>query len=137
MYGMGVEYNVIEAAIGRVPTKVEGMYSGSREVRITFEDGGYLSLWHEQDCCEQVDLQDVEGDPHGLVGYPLTVAEEAYADAGDVVSESGTWSFYRFGNGHEFIVLRWLGESNGYYSEGVSHAVFKADGTCESGRHRY
>ncbi len=54
---------------------------------------------------------------------PLVVAEDVSSDdfpapPGDYV-ESYTWTFYRLATAKGFVVIRWLGESNGYYSESV------------------
>jgi len=42
--------------------------------------------------------------------------EEPYAG-----NDSYTWTFYRFSTSKGTVTVRWLGESNGYYSESVSY----------------
>ena len=66
------------------------------------------------------------------VGSPIVEAEEVsnYApEAGKApwelskdayTPESYTWTFYRFSTAKGTVTIRWLGESNGYYSESVS-----------------
>lgn len=78
---------------------------------------------HEQDCCEHVRIEDVTGDISDLVGHPLLVADLEESRATEV-EESGTWSFYKFATIKGYVDIRWLGESNGYYSEGVSMLSF-------------
>lgn len=53
---------------------VEGMREGSREVRI-LTDQGTIRIFHEQECCEQVLLRDLTGDPEDLVGGIIVVFE--------------------------------------------------------------
>lgn len=87
------------------------------------EDGEYeiYKFYHEQDCCEHVSLYDVNGDLDDLIDEVLLQAEETSREAtGDEVSESGTWTFYKFASRKGYVTLRWLGESNGYYSERMS-----------------
>jgi hypothetical protein len=71
-----------------------------------------------------VGIEDVEGDLADLEGSPLLVAEEVSgADAppppGEHVQESYTWTFYKFATAKGHVTVRWLGTSNGYYSERV------------------
>lgn len=89
---------------------------------IYFENQTFITFLHHQDCCETVTLQDVEGDIRNLLFEPLVVAEIASSGDADVSNEYGsqTWSFYRFATTKGWVLLRFLGESNGYYSEEVS-----------------
>ena len=84
------------------------------------EDTRY-SLYHSQDCCESVDLYDVNGDFEDLVGSPILFAEEVTSDnyKDSAYGDSYTWTFYRIGTVKGTVVMRWLGQSNGYYSERV------------------
>lgn len=109
-------------AKGRVITDIVGLNKGSENVEIHFVDGGILMLRHKQDCCESVALVDFYGgDERGVV----LSFEERTNDASDNpdVSESGTWTFYSIQTTTGEIWMRWLGESNGFYSESVNTAV--------------
>ena len=75
-------------------------------------------FYHDQDCCEHVSLYDVNGDLDDLIDEVILQAEEVSRTAEDnEVSESGNWTFYKFATKKGYVTLRWLGESNGYYSE--------------------
>ena len=114
---------------GKTITSITGMEEGSDSVVFVCADNSEYMLFHEQDCCESVALNDIEGDLSDLIGSPVMLAEESYSQEqpmppGDYV-ESFTWTFYRLATAKGFVVLRWLGESNGYYSEQVSFAKTK------------
>lgn len=88
-------------------------------------------FYHEQDCCESVRIDDVCGDIQDLVGFPLLVAEEVSNKESTLKAddeESCTWTFYRFATKKGFVVVRWLGVSNGYYSESVSYKMTVKEG---------
>lgn len=53
---------------------VEGMREGSSEVRI-LTDKGTIRIFHEQECCEQVLLRDLTGDPEDLEDGIIVVFE--------------------------------------------------------------
>ena len=77
-----------------------------------------------QDCCESVTIVDVVGNISALIGSPLLMADESTSDQANA-SESGTWTFYKFATIKGYVDIRWLGESNGYYSESVDFERLK------------
>ena len=97
---------------------------GNDQLRFTTEDGEVYLMFHNQDCCESVTIEDINGDLADLVGFPVLMAEERTGDRPAGVSlpsyiDSETWTFYRISTIRGTVVIRWLGESNGYYSERV------------------
>ena len=91
------------------------------EDALTFEnDNEKFVFYHEQDCCENVEIKDITGDLADLVGAPILLAEMTWRNANDSeVDECGTWSYYKFRTHQGDVTVCWLGESNGYYSETV------------------
>lgn len=110
----------LKSMLGRVFTRVEGSV-GSGEMVFVAQDGARFTFTHYQDCCESVDINDIVGDLQDLVGEPLLIAEEASnADGPEPeYADSYTWTFYKFATRKGYVDVRWLGESNGYYSESV------------------
>ena len=113
----------LSAMIGRVFVSVEGSV-GADTLVFVGQDGTRFTFTHMQDCCESVEINDIVGDLQDLVDEPLLLAEEtsnaevpAFEDP--EYHESYTWTFYKFATRKGFVDVRWLGESNGYYSERV------------------
>ena len=107
--------------IGATVREVTGATRESEEVRIV-TDRGTLRLWHQGQCCESVSVEDVTGDPADLVGGVVSLAEERDSGPmpeGHEPGESETWTFYEIRTTRGDLTLRWLGTSNGYYSESV------------------
>ena len=77
-----------------------------------------LEMIHHQDCCETVYLADVVGAFEDLIGYPLLEVSESIVDI-ESEYESATASYYNFKTVKASVQLRWVGESNGYYSETI------------------
>lgn len=103
------------------------VYVNDSKTELIFENAEYeFKFLHEQDCCEGVRIEDIVGDLDDLVGRPLDIVEEVEYDRDynppgvePVTGESFTWTFYKFATIKGYVDVRWLGESNGYYSEGV------------------
>lgn len=93
---------------------------------ITFkcDDGSRYRMFHDQDCCESVSIEEIIGDFDDLIGSPITVAEERESnespdDRERYNDDSETWTFYELATIKGSVTIRWYGTSNGYYSESV------------------
>lgn len=120
-------YKNVTDLIGKTLSKVEHVQSEYDEsILFTLDDGKQFRLYHDQDCCESVAVEDIIGDLDDLVGTPVLMAEEATNSENPkddrYVPDSFTWTFYKFATVKGYVTIRWYGESNGYYSESVSFA---------------
>jgi len=96
------------------------------ELKLYLGDTVYVHMYHQQDCCEDVFIEDICGDLDDLIGSPLLQAEEVTNhDSGPLneYDESYTWTFYKFATVNGSVTIRWYGSSNGYYSEYVDVRV--------------
>lgn len=109
--------------VGRVCTAIIGD-EGSDELVFFFDlDGWKMTMYHERDCCETVEIEDIVGDLNDLLLTPILKAEVAESDDPPPAGrdpDSHTWTFYKLATAKGYVDIRWFGESNGYYSEGVS-----------------
>lgn len=105
---------------GKTITEIHGMEVGNDVIFFVCDDGTIYKMYHEQDCCESVDINDICGEVDFLLNTPITLAEEVVQDGGENDYGSSTWTFYNFGTVKGYVTIRWYGESNGYYSESVS-----------------
>ena len=109
----------IEDMIGKVFTSVT--QDGTEMVFANATEK--FKFLHWQDCCESVYIESIVGDLSDLEGEPLLIAEKVSGEIPepkeDEYIESRTWTFYKFATRKGYVDVRWLGESNGYYSESV------------------
>ena len=114
--------------VGKTLARVENLDNE----QIIFTEAGTEKQWvlyHSQDCCESVSVEDICGDLNDLVGSPILTAEESVSgtdpegmpprEREEYVDESFTWTFYRIATAKGLVSIRWYGSSNGYYSESV------------------
>lgn len=120
-----------EALLGHTITEVNVIKDseGDDEIRFTLAphqdipDGLQLKMFHYQDCCEDVSIEDIVGEWRDVTGSPITLAEEV-TESGEYGEYGGsfTWTFYKLGTAKGYVTIRWYGTSSGYYSESVSLA---------------
>jgi len=116
------EINCLQDLTGLTITKVTGLEVDSDLVKFEFDDGNVIIMHHEQDCCEHVYLYDICGDKADLEGGTvLSFTESTNTDdpTGIDYPDSFTWTFYNIATSKGYVNMRWLGESNGCYSEKV------------------
>ncbi len=116
----------IEGLVGKTLSKIEGSV-GDETMTFTTNSGLKYSMYHRQDCCESVEIEDICGDLKDLIGSPIISAFEKSSqdkNPDGVVppeyQDSFTWTFYTIVTAKGTVTLRWYGESNGYYSETVT-----------------
>lgn len=115
-----VEFSELKGKIlSKVETFSHNHESHNDAIRFLVSDFEYYELRHEQDCCEDVDIESIVGDLSTLVGYQILLAEEV-TQPDENADESGTWTFYKLGTIKGYVDIRFYGASNGYYSEEVS-----------------
>lgn len=96
------------------------------EEEILFEtsEGEEFRMFHTQECCESVTVEEIVGDLSDLLNTPVLFAEERTSTDPrpnqPVIDDCFTWTFYEIRTIKGSVTIRWFGYSNGYYSERVS-----------------
>jgi hypothetical protein len=131
--GDQVSYDLnISLLIGKTLAMV---WADHEEVHFVVNDTEEYKLWHSQDCCESVYVESIVGDLADLQDTPILNAEEVSGSFGygnhptdadkaegfreSEADESYTWTFYKLSTIKGSVTIRFLGSSNGYYSERV------------------
>jgi len=109
----------IEELKGKVLTAILVESDPDDAILFTTRGGVTYKMYHEQDCCEDVHIEDMCGEWDDLLGHPLLIAEEA-TNKKETEYERETWTFYKLATVKGYVTIRWHGTSNGYYSESVS-----------------
>lgn len=110
----------VKYLIGKVCLKITQV--GDDALRFYLNNGKVFIMYHSQDCCESVNIEDICGDLYDLCNTPILKAEESTKKGNDG-DGSETWTFYKFATIKGYVDIRWYGTSNGYYSEEVDSVI--------------
>lgn len=113
-----MKYVEFETLVGQVITKVS---DNSDSITFETESGKTYRMFHDQDCCESVGVEDIDGDLQDLVGQEVLVAETRTKDD-EEDDERAMWTFYTIRTVKTSLTIRWYGSSNGYYAVDVEFA---------------
>ena len=106
----------LENLKGEILTAVD-IFNGD-EIILTTQSGRRVKIFHEQDCCESVGIEGPEGDWTPLLGKVLLECRhESEQFEREYGTETKTTLTFRVDD--TTVVSKWIGESNGYYSEEV------------------
>lgn len=90
-------------------------------ITFTVDETESYDMYHEQDCCESVWIEDICGDLNSLVGVPILFADESSSQVEDKSKyPSLEWTFYRIGCIKGSVVIRWCADLDTYYSVQVN-----------------
>lgn len=102
--------------IGKTVTDIQ-VNEDKTTIRFVTPDADYV-MTHFQDCCEEVYVESIVGDVADIIGHEIRHAEES-TNEGALGYDHYTWTFYSLRTDKGYLDIRWVGSSNGYYSERV------------------
>lgn len=116
-----VDFEILE---GLTFTAVKKQQNYNKDYLLFIETNGRAFIqFHEDECCESVNIEDINGSLTDLENSPILLAEEVFSNeepAPEEDPEHYTWTFYKLSTVKGSVTIRWYGTSNGYYSETVS-----------------
>ena len=79
-------------------------------------DNSKYQMYHRQDCCENVSVEEIIGDINDLIDSEILMSE-CVTNSEVEQNQYGwsLWTFYKFATNKGYVTIRWLGESE-YYS---------------------
>lgn len=115
------KYVEFEELKGKSFISIQRIYHDDYEKLLFIENNGnYFEMFHEQECCESVLIEDITGDIRDLLFHNILEATESSKIAENEDSgDHETWTFYKLATMRGWVDIRWYGSSNGYYSEEV------------------
>jgi hypothetical protein len=105
-------------------------------VIFTTNEGKHFFLCHHQECCEHVHLEEIHGCLEDLLNTEiLHASKEEVTIVNDKTYGLEKATFYLISTIKGYVTLRFIGESNGYYSVGVDFFTFNDE--CRRKKYGY
>jgi hypothetical protein len=117
-----------DALVGEVLDAVD-IDREENQILLTTRSGRRFLVYHEQDCCETVAMHWQDGSFDKLIGKPIIEARDIAIDTSEeAIDSSQTTTTLIFRVDDQTVISRWIGDSNGYYSESVDIAELISGG---------
>jgi hypothetical protein len=113
---------------GKTITKISKGKKFDKKLEIKTKCGHLYTMYHEQQCCENVWLADITGKLKDLIGFPIVEATATTSKPEEEQGDEETmYTFYKLNASNLLggVCLRWCGTHNGYYSVEISIAKRK------------
>lgn len=101
--------------IGKILTSVE---IEEESIYFNTDKESFISC-HMSDCCESVQVYELDGLVKDILNAPILEATEEYDSENNPPENaySFTWTTQTIKTTKGQLIIKWLGESNGYYTE--------------------
>lgn len=114
------EYDMIEKLIGATVVAVEGGVKGDDYLEVFFDNGWAYRQIHYLNCCERVEVEDINPSLETIVGGVLhsIVREDETKLEGN-----NEWTFYKIHTSKGSVDIRWVGDTDSHYSTSITEEV--------------
>lgn len=106
----------IEMLVGKKIKNVTPFRKYLDEIVFETECGEKYRMYHDQDCCENVSVEDICGDIEDLIGETILKAYSSTREGEDYEDEVEKWTFYHIVTNKTSITIRWYGSTDSCYS---------------------
>lgn len=100
-----MQNNELDFKMSLLGKTLRGVAVGEDSIIFTVSEEEIYKMYHRQDCCEYVELEDVCGNIRDILGEPLTEAEEV-SNEGENKAGIFKWTFYKLRTVKGSVVLR-------------------------------
>lgn len=123
-------YKTFESLKGKLLTSIE---KGEDEIVFSTSSGERYLMSHYQDCCESVTISEIIGEIDNILNLEILEAQEKIGHGEEESKEFNKKYRYDSVTLTDFVlktkkgnlIIKWIGISNGYYSESVTFELLE------------